>query len=110
MNCSKHAITFDRNGQAKIDHDKCISCGICKEACPYHAIVYIPIPCEEACPVKAISKDENGIEHIDESKCIYCGKCIKLVPLALFLKYPKFLIYYLRFGLEKKLWQLWLRL
>ena len=25
MNCSKHAITFDRNGQAKIDHDKCIS-------------------------------------------------------------------------------------
>ena len=82
MNCSKHAITFDRNGQAKIDHDKCISCGICKEACPYHAIVYIPIPCEEACPVKAISKDENGIEHIDESKCIYCGKCINACPFG----------------------------
>ncbi|MCP9612727.1 monomeric [FeFe] hydrogenase [Coprobacter tertius] len=82
MNCSRHAISFDRNGQARIDHDKCISCGICKEACPYHAIVYIPIPCEEACPVKAISKDENGIEHIDESKCIYCGKCINACPFG----------------------------
>jgi len=34
---------------------------------PYHAIVYIPVPCEESCPVKAISKDEHGVEHIDES-------------------------------------------
>lgn len=82
MNCPKNAITFRRNGQAKIDHDKCISCGICKEACPYHSIVYIPIPCEEVCPVKAISKDENGIEHIDESRCIYCGKCINACPFG----------------------------
>ena len=38
------------------------------KAAPYHAIVYIPVPCEESCPVKAISKDEHGIEHIDENK------------------------------------------
>ena len=31
---------------------------------PYHAIVYIPVPCEESCPVKAISKDEHGIEPV----------------------------------------------
>lgn len=76
-NCPKKAVHVSRiTGQAWIDHDDCISCGICKESCPYHAIVYIPVPCEEACPVKAISKDEKGIERIDETKCIFCGKCV----------------------------------
>lgn len=82
MNCPKDAISYMENGQAHINHSKCINCGICKEACPYHSIVYIPIPCEEACPVKAIQKDENGIEHIDETKCIYCGKCINACPFG----------------------------
>ena len=82
MNCPKDAIRFQKNGQAQIDHDACISCGICQKSCPYHAIIYMPVPCEEACPVKAISKDENGIEHIDESKCIYCGKCINACPFG----------------------------
>ncbi len=82
MNCPKDAITFLENGQAYINHAKCINCGICKEACMYHSIVYIPVPCEEVCPVKAIQKDENGIEHIDESKCIYCGKCINACPFG----------------------------
>ncbi len=82
MNCPKDAITFMENGQAHINHAKCVNCGICKEACMYHSIVYIPVPCEEVCPVKAIQKDENGIEHIDESKCIYCGKCINACPFG----------------------------
>ncbi len=82
MNCPKGTISFQPNGQAHIDHNKCVNCGICKQACPYHSIVYIPVPCEEACPVKAIQKDENGIEHIDESKCIYCGKCINACPFG----------------------------
>ncbi len=82
MNCPKDAISFHENGQAYIDHKKCINCGICKDACMYHSIVYIPVPCEEVCPVKAISKDENGIEHIDEEKCIYCGKCINACPFG----------------------------
>lgn len=82
MNCPKDAVSFQENGQAHINASKCINCGICKEACPYHSIVYIPIPCEEACPVKAIQKDENGIEHINEDKCIYCGKCINACPFG----------------------------
>lgn len=82
INCPKDAISFNSKGKAEIDHDKCISCGICHNSCPYHAIVYVPIPCEEVCPVKAISKDENGIEHIDESKCIYCGKCVNACPFG----------------------------
>lgn len=82
MNCPKNAIDFQKNGQAKIDHDTCVSCGICHNSCPYHAIVYMPVPCEEVCPVKAISKDEYGVEHINESKCIYCGKCINACPFG----------------------------
>ncbi len=82
MNCPKGSVRFKKNGQAKIDHDTCISCGICHKSCPYHAIVYMPIPCEEVCPVKAISKDKYGIEYIDESKCIYCGKCLNACPFG----------------------------
>lgn len=82
MNCPKNAIRFKPNGQAEINHDACVSCGICHQSCPYHAIVYLPIPCEEVCPVKAISKDEFGVEHIDESKCIYCGKCVNACPFG----------------------------
>ena len=82
-NCPKGAIHVSaKTGKAWIDHDTCVSCGICHKSCPYHAIVYIPVPCEEACPVKAISKDERGIEHIDESKCIYCGKCMNACPFG----------------------------
>ena len=82
-NCPKDAIHISaETGKAWIDHDVCVSCGICHKSCPYHAIVYIPVPCEEACPVKAISKDERGIEHIDEDKCIYCGKCMNACPFG----------------------------
>ena len=82
-NCPKNAIDFNKEtGQARIDHSLCVSCGICHNSCPYHAIVYIPVPCEEACPVQAISKDEHGVEHIDESKCIYCGKCLNSCPFG----------------------------
>ncbi len=81
-NCPKKCITFDKESKAHIDHDVCISCGLCHEHCPYHAIVYIPVPCEESCPVKAISKDEYGVEHIDETRCIYCGKCLNACPFG----------------------------
>ncbi|MBO5249815.1 MAG: 4Fe-4S binding protein [Muribaculaceae bacterium] len=82
-NCPKDAIEFDsETSQGRINKSKCISCGKCFNSCPYHAIVHIPIPCEEACPVGAITKDEFGIEHIDESKCIFCGKCLNSCPFG----------------------------
>ena len=71
VNCPKNAIEFDPyTSQGRINHSECISCGKCYDACPYHAVVYIPVPCEEACPVGAITKDQYGVEHIDETKCI----------------------------------------
>ena len=82
MNCPKNAIRFNASGAAEIKPDKCVNCGLCKEACPYHAIVYVPVPCEEVCPVNAISKNEQGIEQINEAKCIYCGRCQNACPFG----------------------------
>lgn len=81
VNCPKDAISF-QNGKAVIDSDACINCGKCLKVCPYHAIVYVPIPCEEVCPVNAITKDDTGKETIDYNKCIYCGKCSRACPFG----------------------------
>lgn len=81
VNCNKEAISFS-NGQAHIDPAKCVNCGLCQKNCPFHAIIYVPVPCEEACPVGAITKDERGKEHIDPNKCIYCGRCISSCPFG----------------------------
>jgi [FeFe] hydrogenase (group B1/B3) len=81
LNCPKKCISFV-DGKAAIDPQKCVNCGKCMKVCPYHAIVYIPIPCEEECPVGAISKDESGREIIDDSKCILCAKCMSACPFG----------------------------
>ncbi len=81
VNCPKGAIFF-ANGQAHIESSKCVNCGLCLKNCPFHAIIYQPVPCEESCPVGAISKNEQGFEVIDHSKCIYCGKCISACPFG----------------------------
>jgi len=80
--CPKDAIDF-RDGKASLNPDKCVNCGLCMKACPYHAIIRIPIPCEEACPVGAITKDPvTGREMIDHTQCTYCGKCLRECPFA----------------------------
>jgi [FeFe] hydrogenase (group B1/B3) len=81
LNCPKNALSIVA-GQAVIDAEKCVACGICQQACPFHAIIHIPIPCEEACPVGAITKDEKGREIIDHDKCILCGRCMRDCPFG----------------------------
>lgn len=81
VNCPKDAIKFE-NGRADIMTDKCVNCGMCQKNCPFHAIIYTPVPCEESCPVGAITKDERGIENIDKDKCVYCGRCLVACPFG----------------------------
>jgi len=81
VNCPKEAIGFV-GARAMIDQNKCVSCGICEGVCPYHAIIYAPVPCEESCPVGAITKSETGKEIIDFDKCTYCGKCVIACPFG----------------------------
>ncbi len=100
-NCAKKAIEFS-NGQAHIDHTKCVNCGLCMKNCPYHAIVYIPVPCEESCPVGAISKREDGTEQIDYSKCIYCGRCIASCPFGAVMEKSHIMDVFRAFRSEKK--------
>jgi [FeFe] hydrogenase (group B1/B3) len=76
--CNKNAIRV--TNKAEIDQSLCVNCGRCLAACPFNAIVYTPVPCEEACPVGAISKDRFGVEHIDWDKCVYCGLCKEACP------------------------------
>ncbi|HOO83269.1 MAG TPA: monomeric [FeFe] hydrogenase [Prolixibacteraceae bacterium] len=81
VNCPKDAIDIIGR-RAVINPDKCVSCGICESVCPYHSIIYAPVPCEQACPVGAISKNENGKEIIDFDKCTFCGKCLTACPFG----------------------------
>lgn len=80
-NCPKDAIVF-LNGRAHIQEEMCIKCGKCMEVCPFHAVVHIPVPCEEACPVDAIKKNDEGVAIIDHKKCIGCGKCVRSCPFG----------------------------
>jgi [FeFe] hydrogenase (group B1/B3) len=79
--CPRNAISI-KQGRAHIDETLCINCGKCKEVCPFHAITYVPVPCEEACPVGAIVKDEHGQTVIDRDTCILCGKCKVACPFG----------------------------
>ena len=79
--CPKDAITIV-NHRAQIDHDKCITCGKCLNACQYSAIVKTQRPCEKGCPVNAISMGEDRKASIDMNKCISCGNCVYQCPFG----------------------------
>lgn len=82
QNACKFGAISMKNGRSYIDITKCKNCGQCKAACPYNAITYIPVPCEQACPVGAIHKGENGRAEIDYDKCISCGHCMQACPFS----------------------------
>jgi [FeFe] hydrogenase (group B1/B3) len=99
VNCPKDAIDII-GAKAVINPDKCISCGICENVCPYHAVIYAPVPCEESCPVGAITKNETGKEVIDFDKCTYCGRCVMACPFGAIVEETH--VFDLAFSLKRK--------
>ncbi len=79
--CPKDAISFV-NGKSYIDPDKCIKCGKCAKACPYHAIIHLERPCQNACGMDAIEEDEYGRAVINQDKCVACGQCLVSCPFG----------------------------
>lgn len=79
--CPKKAIVV-QNGRAMIDQKSCVNCGLCTQACSFRAIVSLPLPCREPCPVDAVGKDENGHVIIDFERCINCGRCSNACPFS----------------------------
>ena len=79
--CPKGAISFV-NGKSFIDREKCIKCGKCEKACPYHAIIHLERPCQVACGMDAIGSDEHGRAVIDQDKCVACGQCLVSCPFG----------------------------
>ncbi len=79
--CPKDAISFV-NGRSFIDKDKCIKCGRCAKACPYHAIIHLERPCQVSCGMDAIGVDEHGKAVINQDKCVACGQCLVSCPFG----------------------------
>lgn len=79
--CPRQAITV-RDGRSAIDPAHCVSCGKCKEVCAFNAVLRVPIPCEEACPVEAIVRGPSGKQEIRHELCIACGKCMQACPFG----------------------------
>ena len=79
--CPKGAISFV-NGRSFIDKDKCIKCGKCAKACPYHAIIHLERPCQASCGMDAIGADEHGRAVINQDKCVACGQCLVACPFG----------------------------
>ena len=79
--CPKGAISFV-NGRSYIDQEKCIKCGKCAKACPYHAINHLERPCAAACGMDAIKSDEHGRAVIEQDKCVACGQCLVSCPFG----------------------------
>ena len=79
--CPVGAISFV-NGKSFIDREKCIKCGKCEKACPYHAIIHLERPCQAACGMDAIGSDDHGRAVIHQDKCVACGQCLVSCPFG----------------------------
>jgi len=59
--CPMKAIYADENGVKLIDKEKCVGCGMCTQACPWHMPTVDPVTRKS-------------------TKCIQCGACVEGCP------------------------------
>ncbi len=79
--CPRKAISIIHN-RAYIDYEKCVNCGMCAKACPYHAIIKLEKPCQVVCGTNAIKPTEEGEMYVDMEKCSACGACYIACPFG----------------------------
>lgn len=69
------------NGIAKIDPEKCTSCGKCIEVCPKNVIAWVP--CAQSVVITCNNKDPGKIVRgICTVGCIGCKICVKNCPTS----------------------------
>ena len=76
--CPADAICL-ADGIARIDAERCMSCGLCVSTCPKHIISLIPQQTE---PVVMCSNTQKGVaaKKACKNACIGCKKCEKTCP------------------------------
>lgn len=105
--CAFGAIHIE-NGLARVDEEKCTTCGACEAICPRHSIQLKPkdsvvmVRCQNRDAAKAARDEcmraciackrcvkecqegaivvEDGYARIDPDKCTRCGACAKVCP------------------------------
>ena len=59
----------------KLDHTKCVGCGICVSICPVEALKLLPASVKDGKLVK------KPLVDFDPARCTFCGECIVLCPI-----------------------------
>ena len=73
--CPVKAISYDENGDVKVDKEKCVGCGACTKVCPNGVIKLVPYSAEY---LVACNNHEAGGKAKKNclKACIGCKMCV----------------------------------
>ena len=73
--CPVKAISYDEDGNVKVDKEKCVGCGACTKVCPNGVIKLVPYSAEYI--VACNNHEPGGKAKKNCSKaCIGCKMCV----------------------------------
>jgi Na+-translocating ferredoxin:NAD+ oxidoreductase RNF subunit RnfB len=79
--CPVEAISMNGTGLPVINHDLCISCGKCKNACPRQVIEMVNAKTIHYVRCKSQDKGKQ-VREVCSRGCIACGLCVKECPVT----------------------------